>query len=139
MSRTDSAITPNRFGQLWLAARRVVLARLLAEIGFALSDFSIGRLPRRVVIRSRPERAPPRSTPSAFSGTCGPFSRSTASSVTAPTLKKAISASIDGADLLKGGKSGRAAVVPGRSADSRLLLVVSGKDKKLSMPPDGAG
>jgi Protein of unknown function (DUF1553)/Protein of unknown function (DUF1549)/Planctomycete cytochrome C len=42
------------------------------------------------------------------------------------------------ADLLKGGKSGRAGVVPGRSADSRLLLVVSGKDKKLSMPPDGA-
>ena len=41
-------------------------------------------------------------------------------------------------DLLKGGKSGRAAVVPGQSADSRLLLVVSGKDKKLSMPPDGA-
>lgn len=42
------------------------------------------------------------------------------------------------ADLLKGGKSGRAAVVPGHSADSRLLQVVSGKDKKLSMPPDGA-
>ncbi len=41
------------------------------------------------------------------------------------------------ADLLKGGKSGRA-VVPGRSAESRLLLLVSGKDKKLSMPPDGA-
>jgi hypothetical protein len=42
------------------------------------------------------------------------------------------------ADLLHGGKSGRAAVVPGRSSDSRLLLVVSGKDKRLSMPPDGA-
>jgi hypothetical protein len=42
------------------------------------------------------------------------------------------------ADLLKGGKSGRAAVVPGHGADSRLLLVVSGKDKKLSMPPEGA-
>jgi hypothetical protein len=41
-------------------------------------------------------------------------------------------------DLLKGGKSGRAAVVPGHSAESRLLLLVSGKDKKLSMPPDGA-
>ena len=41
------------------------------------------------------------------------------------------------ADLLKGGKSGRAAVVPGHSADSRLLRVVSGTDKKLSMPPDG--
>ena len=42
------------------------------------------------------------------------------------------------ADLLKGGKSRHAAVVPGRSAESRLLLLVSGKDKKLSMPPDGA-
>jgi hypothetical protein len=42
------------------------------------------------------------------------------------------------ADLLKGGKSGRAAVVPGHSTQSRLLLAVSGKDKKLSMPPDGA-
>jgi Protein of unknown function (DUF1553)/Protein of unknown function (DUF1549)/Planctomycete cytochrome C len=42
------------------------------------------------------------------------------------------------AELLKGGKSGRAAVVPGHSAESRLLLAVSGKDKKLSMPPDGA-
>jgi Protein of unknown function (DUF1553)/Protein of unknown function (DUF1549)/Planctomycete cytochrome C len=42
------------------------------------------------------------------------------------------------ADLLKGGKSGRAALVPGHSAESRLLLAVSGKDKKLSMPPDGA-
>jgi hypothetical protein len=41
------------------------------------------------------------------------------------------------ADLLRGGKSGRAAIVPGHSADSRLLLVVSGKDKQLSMPPDG--
>jgi Protein of unknown function (DUF1553)/Protein of unknown function (DUF1549)/Planctomycete cytochrome C len=42
------------------------------------------------------------------------------------------------ADLLKGGKSGRAAIVPGHSAESRLLLAVSGKDKNLSMPPDGA-
>jgi hypothetical protein len=42
------------------------------------------------------------------------------------------------ADLLKGGKSGRAAVVPGKSAESRLLQVVSGIDKKLSMPPEGA-
>jgi hypothetical protein len=41
------------------------------------------------------------------------------------------------ADLLKGGKSGRATVVPGKSEVSRLLKVVSGADKKLSMPPEG--
>jgi len=41
------------------------------------------------------------------------------------------------ADLLKGGKSGRPAIEPGRSAGSRLLQLVSGSDKKLTMPPDG--
>ena len=40
--------------------------------------------------------------------------------------------------LLKGGKSGRPAVLPGQSAKSRLIEVVSGQDKKVSMPPDGA-
>lgn len=39
--------------------------------------------------------------------------------------------------LLKGGKSGRPAVLPGKSADSRLVQVVAGIDKKVSMPPDG--
>jgi hypothetical protein len=42
------------------------------------------------------------------------------------------------ADLLKGGKSGRPAIEPRRSAGSRLLQLVSGSDKKLTMPPDGA-
>jgi hypothetical protein len=42
------------------------------------------------------------------------------------------------ADLLKGGKSGRPAIEPGRIAGSRLLQLVSGSDKKLTMPPDGA-
>jgi hypothetical protein len=41
------------------------------------------------------------------------------------------------AELLKGGKSGRPAIEPGRSAGSRLLQLVSGADKKLTMPPDG--
>jgi hypothetical protein len=41
------------------------------------------------------------------------------------------------AALLKGGKSGRPAIEPGRSAGSRLLQLVSGSDKKLRMPPDG--
>jgi len=40
--------------------------------------------------------------------------------------------------LLKGGKSGRPAVVVGKSAESRLIQVVAGLDKKISMPPDGA-
>jgi cytochrome c553 len=40
--------------------------------------------------------------------------------------------------LLKGGKSGRPAVLPGQSGKSRLIEVVSGQDKKVSMPPDGA-
>jgi hypothetical protein len=39
--------------------------------------------------------------------------------------------------LLKGGKSGRPAVVPAKSAASRLIQVVAGFDKKVSMPPDG--
>jgi hypothetical protein len=39
--------------------------------------------------------------------------------------------------LLKGGKSGRPAVLPGQSGKSRLIDVVSGRDKKVSMPPDG--
>jgi hypothetical protein len=38
---------------------------------------------------------------------------------------------------LKGGKSGRAAIVPGKSGSSRLIQVVTGLDKKVSMPPDG--
>lgn len=42
------------------------------------------------------------------------------------------------ADLLKGGKSGHAAIVPGKAAESRLLQLVSGADKKLTMPPEGA-
>ncbi len=42
------------------------------------------------------------------------------------------------AALLKGGKSGRPAVLPGKSGKSRLIEVVSGLDKKVSMPPDGA-
>jgi len=42
------------------------------------------------------------------------------------------------AALLKGGKSGRPAVLPGQSGKSRLIEVVSGQDKKVSMPPDGA-
>jgi hypothetical protein len=42
------------------------------------------------------------------------------------------------ADLLKGGKSGHAAIVPGKGAESRLLQLVSGADKKLTMPPEGA-
>jgi hypothetical protein len=40
--------------------------------------------------------------------------------------------------LLKGGKSGRPAVLPGQSGKSRLIEVISGRDKKVSMPPDGA-
>jgi hypothetical protein len=39
--------------------------------------------------------------------------------------------------LLKGGKSGRPAITPGKSGESRLVQVVAGLDKKLSMPPDG--
>ncbi len=39
------------------------------------------------------------------------------------------------AGALKGGNSG-AVLVPGKSAESRLLLLVSGKDKKV-MPPAG--
>jgi Protein of unknown function (DUF1553)/Protein of unknown function (DUF1549)/Planctomycete cytochrome C len=39
--------------------------------------------------------------------------------------------------LLKGGKSGRPAVVPGKSRESRLVQLIAGLDKKLSMPPDG--
>ncbi|HUE13709.1 MAG TPA: PSD1 and planctomycete cytochrome C domain-containing protein [Planctomycetaceae bacterium] len=39
--------------------------------------------------------------------------------------------------LLKGSKSGRPAVIPAKSADSRLIQVVAGIDKKVSMPPDG--
>jgi Protein of unknown function (DUF1553)/Protein of unknown function (DUF1549)/Planctomycete cytochrome C len=40
--------------------------------------------------------------------------------------------------LLKGGKSGRPAVLPGKSGKSRLIEVITGLDKKVSMPPDGA-
>src|SRR5579863_1887570 len=36
--------------------------------------------------------------------------------------------------LLKGGKSGRPAVVAGKSVESRLIQVVAGLDKKISMP-----
>jgi hypothetical protein len=39
--------------------------------------------------------------------------------------------------LLKGGKSGLPAVVPGKGSESRLLRVVQGRDPKVSMPPDG--
>ena len=41
-----------------------------------------------------------------------------------------------GAAAMKGGDSG-AAILPGKSAESRLILLVAGKDKKLKMPPSG--
>jgi hypothetical protein len=37
----------------------------------------------------------------------------------------------------KGGKSGKPAIVPGNSAQSRMILVVTGRDR-LQMPPDGS-
>lgn len=41
------------------------------------------------------------------------------------------------ADMLRGGESGVAAVVPGNSADSLLIRYISGADPKLVMPPAG--
>ena len=41
-----------------------------------------------------------------------------------------------GASALKGGDSG-AVIRPGKSAESRLVLLVSGADKKVVMPPRG--
>jgi len=38
---------------------------------------------------------------------------------------------------IKRAKSGRLAIVPGKSTASRLLQVITGRDAKLSMPPDG--
>ena len=38
---------------------------------------------------------------------------------------------------LKGGKSGKPAIVPGRSSDSLLIRYVSGLDPKVVMPPAG--
>jgi Planctomycete cytochrome C len=38
---------------------------------------------------------------------------------------------------LQGGRSGRAAIVPGKSAQSRLIQVITGRDR-LQMPPDGS-
>ncbi|MEX2288321.1 MAG: PSD1 and planctomycete cytochrome C domain-containing protein [Planctomycetaceae bacterium] len=41
------------------------------------------------------------------------------------------------AEMLRGGKSGKPAVVPGKSGDSRLVQLVSGADPDRVMPPDG--
>jgi hypothetical protein len=38
----------------------------------------------------------------------------------------------------KGGRSGKPAIVPGNSAASRLIQVVTGRDARLTMPPDGS-
>ena len=40
-------------------------------------------------------------------------------------------------DALKGGKSGRPAIVPGKSSESLLIRYVSGLDPKIVMPPTG--
>jgi hypothetical protein len=44
----------------------------------------------------------------------------------------------DRSAVLKGGKSGRPAAVPGQSTASRLVVVITGRDAKVVMPPDGA-
>jgi Planctomycete cytochrome C len=38
----------------------------------------------------------------------------------------------------KGGRSGKPAIVPGNSAASRMIQVVTGRDSRLQMPPDGS-
>ena len=40
--------------------------------------------------------------------------------------------------LLKGGKDGKV-VVPGKAAESKLIVAVSYKDEDLQMPPEGEG